>query len=783
MNILRDFYRKCRSDRQSFLINMLSLVPGLTCCLLILSWLIFQYSFDRFHSKIDRIVNVYSYHDNASGRSDWAGAPACVAPMIKDRIPGVEFAARYSLDRGNVVTGDKNVQVLKSYSDADLFEILHFQFMEGSPFKKGETDKCVITQSTARKIFGTNPAIGRKIEIKSRGLTELYTVVGVVADFPKNTTLTFEVLMPIDQMYVIDGPEALSGIRYVRGYQTFVLLAAGKDIGNFEREIKELAYQADPEFGLYLGARMLKDQHMHFYGDPKKMQMVIWIASLMLLIACINFMNLSTAGFTKNAFQTGVRKIIGATRNRLILANFAHTFLTVLIAFVVAIVSSVLLFPYFISLVTDAVWETVPFTLDDFFSPLMCWVSVTVVLGTTIVAGLYPALNISSFEPLRMMKGGNGAGGTGKMFRHILVVGQFAISIVLIVLGVVVVKQIHLFRNMDMGYNREEIVFLKLSDDVRQAGVLKEELLRNPVVGGVTLTTGLPVETSYLSQGWTWEGRDALEGNSVFCVDNVDENWAEVYGVKLCEGRFFDKDHPGVVINREMARLIGGDVFTGKYLNHQGTSYKITGVLDEVFLGNFKKETLPYIIHPLFDKYGPMTPVYVSVKAKLKDMPLVIDLLKSTAAKVNCGQEIGFLNDRMEQQLAAEKQVTRIISLFSVLTVVVSCLGLFGLAAFLIVQKRKEIGIRRVSGARIPEIIWLLNINFIRPIFVALFIACPVAYYLAGLWLESYIERTVVSWWIFVLAGLLTLGVAVLTLIWQSWRAATENPVNALKSE
>lgn len=785
MDILRDFYRKCTGDRQSFLINVLSLVPGLICCLLILSWLIFQFGFDCFHTKIDRIANVYSYHDNSSGKSEWPGAPACVAPMIKEKIPGVEFVARTSINSGYVIWGDKNIRVLKNYSDPDLFQILSFKFIGGSPFKAGETDQCVITRAVARRVFGTDIPVGQKIEIKTGSLTELYTVSGVVDDFPKNTTLAFEVLLPIDRMYAIDGPEALSGVRYVREYQTYVLLASGQKKDDFENGIKDLVYQVDPEFGLYLGAAMLKDRYVDLFGDPKKMQLVTWIAALMLLVACINFTNLSTAGFTKNAFQTGIRKVIGATGNKLIRANFTHTFFTVLIAFVMAVVGSILVFPYFTSLISDADFQIVPFTLHDFFSPLMLGVGVTVILATTLIAGIYPALNISSFAPLRMMRGGADNRGNAKTFRNMLVVGQFAVSIVLVVLGCVVVKQVDMFRHMDMGYNREEIVYFKLSDGEaqRKSAILKEELLRNTDVCGVTLATGLPVEISSWSQGWTWEGRDVAEGNSIFCINHADEDWARVYDIQLREGHFFDKDRPGVVINSEMARLIGGDTFTDRYLNHQGTIYKITGVLDEVFLGDFKKGASPCIIRPLYDEMGPVAPEYVSVKAEMKNMPSVVQALKSTAAKLNCSGEIGFLNDRVEKQLAAEKQITRIVSLFSVLTVVVSCMGLFGLATFLIGQKRKEIGIRRVNGAKIREIIWLLNIHFVRPILVALFIACPVAYYLADMWLESYVERTAVSWWIFVLAGILTLGVALLTLMWRSWRAARENPVNSLKSE
>ena len=765
MKLLKNFLRSFSANRQSYVINMLSLIPGLACCLLILVWIVSEMGTDRCFPKIDRIVTVRGYHE---GLNPFGGAPPAVAPTVKSEMPEVEAAARFCYAYETVKYEKEKQNITSRYIDADVFRIFDLKFTDGVSFSDDEVDKCVLSQKTAVSLFGTASPVGKTLEFENRS----YTVCGVMEDLPKNT-VGAQIYLPITSRG--EGLDAW----YNNSFQTYVLL---KDIGqydDFARKIKDRAMQTAPQNKLYLKAGLLKDRYLVEWGRMKFVKIVGAIALFILLIACINFINLATASFAKNSFQTGIRKVIGATRRGLLIHNLLNTFLLVLLSSGVALLLAFGLLPWFNILMGRG------FVPSDFVAPLILGISAGVIVVTTLLAGFYPALFVSSFKPAKVLKGHQtiGVGKGGSWFRSTLVIVQFTIAVTLIVCTTVISKQIRMFQQMNLGYDKEEVMYVNLKEELKKnATILKAELEKEPAVVAVSLSQNVPTQINWNGTGWSWEGMDP-EGSPLITFSYVDENWGKVLGVHFREGQFFSKDGGGVVINQQLADMMGGTTWVDRYIN-RGKNMKIIGVLDNFLFNDFREEIPPLVIMPLTPEQVGMGGCLM-VRVEGNGLSEVHDMLKTKAKELNGGEavSVNFLNDDVEWMLDAEKQSTRMVSFFSVLAIVISCLGLFGLATFMMEQKRKEIGIRRVNGAKVGEIVWLLNVNFIKPVIVAFILACPISYYVMTLWLESYMQRTPISWWIFVLAGIITLAIAIVTLVWRSVKAATENPVNSLKSE
>lgn len=765
MNVFKNFFRAFRANKRSCLINMLSLIPGLACCLLILLWVFFQVGTDRMYPKTDRIATVCGYHE---GRQAFRGAPPAIAPTIKQEMPEVEAAARIQMAYDQLKYENRKYRILSSNVDADVFKIFDYEFINGVPFSDDEVDKCVLTASTAQSIFGSESPIGKFLEFD----TLKYVVCGIVKDMPQNSTLNINIFLPICR-------EGNPMAWYNNSFVTYALLKDPGNFGDFKEKIKDRAMKAQPENQLYLEAGQLKDRYLVKRGNMKNVRLMGFIAFFILVIACINFVNLSTAGFTKSSFQTGIRKVIGATRRGLIGANYINTFILVLLSFILAFILAIAILPWFNLMIGSH------FMTADFFNPAVIWISIGIVVLTALLAGTYPSLYMASFNPLSVLKSRNGLNGKGSFFRNTLVVAQFAISVTLIICTLVISKQIKMYQQMDLGYNHQEVLFVVLDDELKQnAAVLKSELQEESSIVAVSVSMNAPTNINWNGTGWGWEGKDPSQ-NPLVTFGFMDEDWAKVLDVKFKEGAFFTKDAEGVVINSKMAEMMGGTSWVDRYITRGNENLKIVGVLDNFMFNNFKDEAEPLIIMPVMSDEMRQQAGCVMLRADGKDLLKTLEIVKKKAQALNGGEvaEVDFLDDNIEMILRAEKQSSRMVSFFSLLAIIISCLGLFGLATFIMEQKRKEIGLRRVNGAKIGEIVWLLNINFLKPVMIGFVIACPLAYYFMSRWLETYMQRTAISWWIFVLAGLATLAIAVITLVWRSVRAATENPVNALKSE
>lgn len=771
MNIFKNFARNFRANRQSYLINMLGLVTGLACCLLIIMWVVGQVQTDRTFKNIDRIVVLQGYHE---GQGPFLGVSPAVMPALKTERPEIEAGVRLSNAARTLKYRGESYPVSAYGADYDVFQVLSLEFIAGTAYEPGEKERCVLTENVARMIFGDRPAVGESLEFEFGK----YTVAGVIADLPKNRTILSGatdklILLPIER----EG-EALNAW-YNNGYETYVLLRDMEGFDRFAAEVKDRAIQAEPENQLYIKASKLKDRYLYDWGQIKEVRLMGMIALVILLIACINFINLSTAAFARSAVQTGIRKLVGATRRHLVRNHLLNTFLLVLVSYLLAFMVAYALVPVFGTIIGSR------FEVSDLLNPAVLWVGASIVVFTTLLAGLYPSFYLASFEPLKIVKGRYAGGTSGVRLRQTLVVLQFVVSITLIVCTLIISRQVRMYQKMDVGYNRTEVlqVSLRNQEQERKAYVLKEELQKIPGVQVVSASTSLPAQIFWNGPGFDWEGRDP-SFNPLISFTWADEDWAKVYDIRMKEGAFFTENFEGIVINQKMAELMGGGEMVGKYLNRRGESMKIVGVLDQFLFNDFKGVTEALVIFPMKPENRSYYTRQLNVRADGSDLTEVYETVRERAAQV-FGEEptVRFLDDMAQFWLQTEQQSIRMVSFFTVLAIIISCLGLFGLATFMMEQKRKEIGIRRVNGARVGEIVWLLNTNFMRPILIGFLIACPLSYYFMSRWLENYLQRTEISWWIFLLAGALTAFVALVTLLWRSLRAAMENPVHSLRSE
>lgn len=762
MDVFRQFYRKFTHNKLSFLINILSLVPGLLCSLLIFSWVQFQINFDSFQSNIDRITVVREYWNYEGEQRYAAGTVFAVGPTLKQDFPEVQQFARYNTYYEEISVGNQKITLPLTSADPGIFQILDINLAEGTAYQEGEYNKCIISERWAKVLFGEKSPVGEFVKIAGEELV----VSGILKeDWPRNSSIYFSVLIPKTQKR--DG-------EWNGSCQTLVLLDKAENFPLFREKIRD-HYKENYSEGsnTHLDAYKLKDFHMVIEGNQSRVYLLGFLALFLLIVACINFVNLATASFTAASLQTCIHKIMGITRAKLMYKYIANVFLLVLSAFILATVLAVVCLPFFASLIRQTI------RLDDYYNWQVVWLCAGIIGFTTLLSGLYPAVFLSSFEPIRVLRSKNPFGTQSNLFRNTLVSVQFIISIVLIISILIVSRQLNMYNNLNLGYEREEIIYVDLhGTDQGTAFILKQELLKEPSVVAASACQNLPVNISYNT---IYERK----GQSILVYfTHADSDWSKAMGTKMQEGIFFTDETPGVVINNEAKKKIGWNSSTDENFARRENEYlKITGVMDKFLFNNFKEKQPPLIIYPLKGNAFNLEPSYLLVRASGRTLTAMYDLIRHKVKEVNRGGTVGFLSDMTQQYLLEEQQMIKIISIFSGLAILISCLGLLGMAIYTTERKRKEIGIRRVNGAKVSEIVLLLNANLIRPVAIAFLVACPLAYYIMSRWLEHYLYRVNIGWEIFVLAGLITVCVVVLTLTWRSWKAANENPVKCLRDE
>jgi len=763
-------------------INILGLSIGLACSFFILLWVTDETSYDRFHDNGDQLYQAWRHMTTGGQTYTMNSQPRGIADEMAVEFPEVEETVITYLDQQLVVTsGNNNYREAGGYVGEAFFQMFSFPFIHGDAKTalQGMTS-AVITERTARKIFGDDweHAVGRNITVDHN---KEYAITGVVRDVPENSSIQFDILLPVEEYFARNKNRAHW---YYMAYGIYAKLREGTSLDAFNKKVGDIFNRHADANDHQIFLQPFEDIYLYsFYRDGKLVggrieyvRIFTGIAIFILLIACINFMNLATARSSQRAREIGVRKVIGAQRKALMTQFVTESIGLALIAFVLAFVLVVMLLPPF-NYLTGKNLTLV--NLNGTF--LMSIIGIAVMVG--VISGSYPALYLSSFKPVAVLRGTFRQGpGIADTFRKGLVVFQFALSVLLIVSTVVVYLQLDYMRTKELGLERENLLYVAREGAlINRYDAIAEELITQPGIAGVTASGQNPLEVGNNTLDVGWNGKDP-NNTQLFYIILAYNDFVKTMKMELVAGRDFSKLHAdsmAYLINEETAKMIGGDV-VGKILNVYGDNGPIVGVVK-----NFSMNSLYSPIEPVVIRLDLNSARNLYVRTKPGETQQALESLMTVYKKFNPGYPLTytFLDQQFEMRYRSEQVTAKLVNIFAVIALFISCLGLFGLTSFTVEQRTKELGVRRVIGASVGGIVVLLSRDFLKLVFIGFMIAIPVTWYLTTQWLENFADRVEIGAGVFVIAGLAAVLIALTTVSWQCIKAAIANPVDCLKNE
>lgn len=767
-------------------INIVGLAFGLACSILLFLWVRDEFDYDKFNKNINETYFFLHWQHYGDETFPCPVAPSAAAPALKKEYPQIVYAARMSAVPSVLVSrDDKNYIESISAADPDILKILTFTLAEGSLDEAlASPNSIVLTESTALKYFGKENPIGKDLVLDNR---LSFKISAVVKDPPSNTSHSFTVIIPFEALTNFGHNIENWGNNWAR---TIIMLQKGADYKVFEKSLQGFLMKHRGTGATQVEEFLYPLSRLHLYnikggGQIEIVKIFIIIAVLILLIACINYTNLSSARATARAKEIGMRKVSGAEKWQLIKQFIGESLFFSFIALNFSLIIVRLLLPLF----NDMSGKMIKL---NYLDPQLIATLILVWIFTGIIAGLYPALVLSSFNPIKAVKSDSKVGSKKSKFRVTLVLVQFTIAIGLIITTIVVYKQLIFLRDKDLGFNKENVVYVPVRGKIKERyELIKKDLKQNPKVNGVTITShNQPTGVYSNGGGWNWEGKDPSV-NPLVSNLSVDEGFIKTFGVKLSEGRFFSDsiaaDTSGnetigynVVINRYFAKLIGEKDITQKILKNGGVSFPIVGVIEDF---NFKPAT--EAIGPIVFFYDRSWVTYIFIRVSGNNISQTMKEIKTIFETYNPDLpfDYGFLDSDYDKLYRSENRLVSIFKSFAFLAIIISCLGLFGLASFTAQQRTKEIGIRKALGGSVSGIVLMLTKEFTKWVVIANIIAWPITYYLMNGWLQRYPYRIELSIWVFIISGFIAFLVAVLTIIFQAYSSARRNPVLSLRYE
>jgi len=800
-NYLRVALRNLAKYRALSAINIFGLSIGLACCILIFLFDQYELSYDRFYAQADRIYRATLRGVINNAILNGANTPAPMAAALVREMPEVENATRV-INLGFPVIRYKDKVFSEErffWSDSNFFQIFDLPFVEGNPRTAlTQPNSVVISESMAKKYFGDEEPIGKILNSDKR---LDYRVTGVVKNVPANSHFHFDFMAT----YAPRGDEQ---IWLSNNFYTYFLLREGAGFDGFQEKFTSMVnkyigpqvkqfigisfeqwmssggnqytYVVEPMTSIHLQSHL--PHEIEANGDSDYVYIFSFIAMAILLIACINFMNLSTARSERRAKEVGIRKTLGSNRSQLIGQFLAESVMMSAIAVGCALIFVEMALPFFNDL--SGLDIRLKFFEPVYMMPLL----IIFTLGVGIIAGSYPAFFLSSFQPVTALKSDSKGGNRKSFLRGTLVILQFAISIVLSIGTFIVYTQLNYIQNRKLGFDKEQVIIVNKTDDIgAHISAFKSALLRNTKVISASNSTSIP-GSNFSDSAFKLEGSDGAQTRD-FITLICDLDFLQTYQMDMSQGRFFSADFPSdsgaVVINETAAQALGLKEPLGKSLmdfNQPPNRYQIIGVVKNFNFESLHQPLRPLVIR-LFQANG--FGKYVAVKVAPGNYTETLSFLETTWRQFADNQafEYNFFDQHMEHLYLAEQRSGKLISIFSALAILIACLGLLGLVAFVTEQRTKEIGIRKVMGASVGEIVFLLSKEFTKWVLIANILAWPLAYYGTTRWLQDFAYRIDVGVSPFILAGVLALLIALMTVSYQAIKAATANPVEALKYE
>lgn len=779
-------YRNLIRHKAYSIINISGLAIGMAASILILLWVQNELSYDRFHKNADQIYRITC---NASGFKA-AVNPAGMPAGLKAQMPEIKNTVRLShLSTNLFEVGNRKFEEKRVfYADDTFLQIFSYALAKGDPLTAlKRVDGVLITQDMAKKYFGQEDAIGKVLRKDNGGNV---VVTGVLANIPANSDLQFDFILPMASIAKTNNDlknnvwDNFNFYSYVQLDKNFVPTAAS--LSKFAQQMTRIYHKVQPEMKIEFQLQPLTSIHLSQplqvdlpgHGNVQYVRIFFIVAILILVVACINFMNLATARSARRAKEIGLRKVAGAIRGQLIIQFLGESLLISFFALLLALALVWLFLPLFNNLADKKL-------AIDFLNGKL-WLSLLgIALVTGLVSGSYPALFLSGFNPVKVLKGNMKSLGGNLLFRNGLVVTQFIVSILLLIGTVTIYNQLKFIKNRNPGFEKDNLLYMPMTGDMwNKQQALKSELKQNPLTSNFTVISDLPTNLISGTLSVDWVGKDPRSQVVIPSMD-VSEDFIQVFKMKILSGRGFSTsfkaDSNNFVVNERMLSIMGLKTATavGKSLTFQGTKGNIIGVVKDFNFKPIQQSIEPLVLR--LNKYGGI----VIVRTVPKSTEATIKALAKISEQLNPAYP--FKYDFLDQDLASmykgEQQMGSIFNLFALLAIFISCLGLYGLSAFMAEQRTKEIGVRKVLGASVLNVVYLLSTGITRLILVAIAIAIPLSWYAVDSWLASFAYHISVGWVVFVVASLAALIIAWLTVSYESIKVAIVNPIKSLRTE
>ncbi|MCX6640243.1 MAG: ABC transporter permease [bacterium] len=777
-NYLKIALRNLLRHKGYSIINIAGLAIGMACCIMIMLWRQSELSINKFHEKVNSIYLICCWEQYGSERTHSPGSPPALGPALKAEDPRVVNAARFINGQSQYLLskGETRFKELIQLADPGIFQMFSFPFLYGDP-KETYSGKqvLVLSESMAKKFFGDQNPVGKTMTIDNQ---YDFKVVGVMKDIPPNSTIKFDVWAPLDFIKVAYGENFLD-TWYNLAFRTYVELGKGVSYLEFNEGLKNRIRQSNPETNLEVYLYPFKDIYLQLQGKMTTVRLFSLIAILVLCIACINFINLITANGARRAREVGLRKVVGATRGQLIKQFFGETVLMTFIALILSVLIVELFLPFFNQITGKALQFNLLGNIDLAAS------IIGIALVTGLLSGSYPALVLSNYVPVKVLKG-TMVSGKKNFLRRGLVVFQFTVSVILIISTTLVYRQMHYIDNKELGFNKKQLIYLPVEGKLNQSyEVVKHDLLQCPQILGVTKVSDSPAGIYQNGSGWQWDGKSPDVVPEVTYL-HADADFPETFQMRMSQGKFFDRDESesstNIVINQRFAEIMDLGNPIGKTLQNDDVKLTIIGVVEDF---HFK---------PVYEPIGPLIIVwnkehlqdrYIFIRIRPENLSGTLATIKQVTQKLNpeFPFEYHFLDQEYEKLYRSAERMKGTINIFTGLAILISCLGLFGLAAYTTQQRSKEIGVRKVLGAAVHNIVTLLSKEYVVLVILADLIACPIAYYFMNAWLQDFAYRIDMGWVTFVLGGMIALFFTVGTVSFQAIKAAMADPVKSLHYE
>ncbi|WP_184550333.1 ABC transporter permease [Mucilaginibacter sp. FT3.2] len=781
-NYLKIAWRNLIRNKGFSLTNILGLTIGMTCSIFIFLWVKDEVSFDRFHAGHNNIYKLMANRDFKNSIFTDENMAFPLAKALETGNPQIKYAVMTS-HQENHLAQYGNVKLNKDgYQVSDqFFKMFSWKFIKGDAKTSiNDPKSMVLTESAARAFFGNEDPINKVIKIDNQ---LNFKVSAIIADPPGNSTFKFDFIVPFEYT----STESKNRMHEWSNSSNFVFIEAMPGVKQeaLNKYVNDVKHQNDShdQISTYYTFAMNK---WHLYGEFKDgkniggmieyVRLFTIVAIIILLIACVNFMNLSTARSEKRAKEVGIRKTLGSDKKQLIIQFFFESIILTCIAFVFAIMAVYLLMPLFNSLVSKNLQLSV---VEPFFLTGM----VIIILFTGIVAGSYPALYLSSFNPVKVLKGTFAAGKSAVLPRRILVVGQFVMSILLISATIIVYQQIQHIKNRNIGYNPNNLMMVPSSQETDKNYVaIKQELFNSGLISAVTRTSAPITEVGWKSPSPDYEGKPA--GSIIFAGLSTDVDFTKTMGTKVLMGRDFNAmpgDSGVMLLNKAAVEAMNLKNPIGMQMRYGPRKYTVAGVIENIVMESPYKPVEPLMVY-----YNPYGSRMIDIRLKNNaDVKKAIQVLRVVFTKYNPNNifDFKFVDQEFGKKLITEELISRITNIFAGLAIFICCIGLAGLASFTIEKRFREIGVRKVLGASVQQLLMLISTEFLKLVMIAFVIAVPLTWWFMNDWLQKYTYHVSISIWMFAIVGIIILLLTLVVVSINTLKAALANPVKSLRSE